>query len=195
MSRVSAPALSHRQTHSLAFFFQTRSELSFSPKHIREFTLHILKLLRSQDILSYTRCILSYSIENRTGITTDNCCQWFKCIFSCLGSCSRTKAMSKTGNEILINMHALGCHLGFLAKALLTELTGVWADCFGHSRPPNYIQHSPMRRRFRKYTPLLVYTALWWCIEGCLGENVYHTCWLKFNFLHLCAFELMLCTY
>lgn len=33
--------------------------------------------------------------------------------------------MSKTGNEILMNMHALGCHLRFLAKTLLTELTVV----------------------------------------------------------------------
>lgn len=167
MSHVFAPTLSCRHTHCLAFFFQARSELS--PKHIKEFTLRILKLLRSQDILSYTRCILSYSIENRTGLPTENCCCWFKCIFPCLGSCCRTKAMS-TGNEILINMKVLGCHLRFLAKAHLTELTGVWADRFGHSRPPNYIQHSSisMRRRFRKYKRLLLYTTPWWCIEGWL---------------------------
>lgn len=57
--------------------------------------------------------------------------------FSCLGSCSGTKAMSKTGNEILINMHALGCHLRFLAKALLAELTGAWADCSRRAGPPS----------------------------------------------------------
>lgn len=158
MSRVSATALSRRQTHCLAFFFQAGSELSLSPKHIREFTLRILKLLRSQDILLYTRCILSYSIENRTGLTTENCCRWFKCIFSCLRSCSRTKQFLRLEmKSLLICMH-LDVIWDFLQRHFL-QLTGVWADCFGHSRPPNCIQHSSMRRRFRPYKRLLLYTA------------------------------------
>lgn len=110
---------------------------SLSLQHTRENLRYTSWRCRGQDILSYTRCILNCCTENRTGLTTTKkMLRLFKCIEGVAA-----EVTSKAGDWILINMQALGCHPRFLAKALLWERTGFWGDCFGHSRPPNCIQH------------------------------------------------------